>query len=102
MVCKARLTYLETLLIQVEGVVNSRPLKYQHEDDGSESLTPYHLLTDHAKDCRTNMATPSVSIDRNPEFLSKISKYLSKTVNSLWKRYKNLYLALLRTPYASS
>lgn len=41
----ARLTYeeLPTLLIQIEGVLNSRPLTYLYEDN-DEPLTPSHLV----------------------------------------------------------
>ena len=41
----ARLAYEEllTVLIQIEGVLNSRPLTYLCED-GGEPLTPSHLI----------------------------------------------------------
>ena len=44
---KASLSYdeLATMLIEVEAVVNSRPLTYVTTDDLDEPLTPSHLLT---------------------------------------------------------
>ena len=35
---------LTTILIEVENVINSRPLTYISYDDIVEALTPYHLL----------------------------------------------------------
>ena len=45
-VSRARLSYeeLNTIIIEIEGVLNTRPLTHINEDDYSESLTPNHLL----------------------------------------------------------
>ena len=47
MVGRARLTYeeLNTVVIEVEAVINSRPLSYVTADDLDQPLTPAHLLT---------------------------------------------------------
>ena len=44
---KARLTYeeMETILIEIECIVNARPLTYLSDDNMTEPLTPSHLLT---------------------------------------------------------
>lgn len=49
MMGRAKLTYdeLTTLVIEVEAVVNSRPLTYVSTDDFEQPLTPAHLLTGH-------------------------------------------------------
>ena len=43
---KSMLSYeeLETVLCEIESVINSRPLVYVSEDDLNESLTPHHLM----------------------------------------------------------
>ena len=41
---KLRFRELETILIQVEGVLNNRPLTYQGEDLEEEVITPNHLI----------------------------------------------------------
>ena len=42
----AKLNYdeLHTVLVEVEGTVNSRPLTYVSSDDPGEPLTPSHLM----------------------------------------------------------
>ena len=41
-----RLNYeeLETIVLEIEAVVNSRPLSYLHDDELLEPLTPSHLM----------------------------------------------------------
>ena len=43
---KAIVTFeeLQTILCEIEEVLNSRPLVYVSEDDLHESLTPFHLM----------------------------------------------------------
>ena len=43
---KSLVTYeeLQTVLCDVESVINSRPLVYMGEDDIEEALTPFHLM----------------------------------------------------------
>ena len=43
---RAKLYYYEllTVLIEIEGVINSRPLTYLSSDDLDEPLTPSHFL----------------------------------------------------------
>ena len=46
---KAKLTYDEllTVLIEVEAIINSRPLSYVSSKDLDEPLTPSHMLCGH-------------------------------------------------------
>ena len=57
---KARLTYeeLETLLLDVEMVINSRPLTYLNNET-MESLTPSHLVID---DCYPDVTKKEMSM----------------------------------------
>ena len=43
---QAKLTYDELLtnLIEIEGIVNSRPLTYDYDETDGEVLTPSHLI----------------------------------------------------------
>ena len=46
MIGRVKLTFeeLSTIVIEVEGVINSRPLTYLSPDDFDQPLTPAHLL----------------------------------------------------------
>ena len=93
---KAKLTYeeMETMLIEVEGVVNCRPLTYLHEDDLLEPLTPSHLL--HGRNIASRSTKPSTSVETNPDQLTKRVKYLQTTMQQYWQRFHHVYLAELR------
>ena len=85
---------LNTLLIEVEGVLNSRPLTYLY-DEGGEPLTPSHLIMG-----RRVLDKP----DRreNCEFIGDSkslkgrAKYLSLILEHFRTRFKKEYLTSLR------
>ena len=35
---------LNTVLVEIENVIKSRPLTYMNDENLDESLTPYHLI----------------------------------------------------------
>ena len=35
---------LHTIIVEIEGIINSRPISYLDSDDVEELLTPSHLL----------------------------------------------------------
>ena len=49
MICQAKFNYDEllTAVIEVEAIINSRPLTYVSDNDQKEQLTPSHLLSGH-------------------------------------------------------
>ena len=99
---KARLTYKEllTLLIRVEGVLNSRPLIYVYADqDGL--LTPSHLVL--GKRLLTIPAQKEFDTEyegRNE--LLKEDMYLRNVFQHFWKRWKLEYLTQLREQHRHS
>ncbi len=77
--------------------MNSRPLTYQHEDDVSEPLTPYHLLTGYSKDCRSKLSAPSsTTVERNHTQITKRLAHLHNTMELYWQRFRHVYLSQLR------
>lgn len=92
----ARLTYEEllTLLIRVEGVLNSRPLTYVYPDQ-DEPLTPSHLVL--GKRILTVPAQGEFDVeDEGRNELLKRDKYLKNVLEHFWKRWKSEYLTQLR------
>lgn len=100
---RAKLTYDELLtsLIEVEMVINSRPLTYVSPDDLQEPLTPAHFLTG-----RRILSLPDgIGCGDDPDdedvhpthdHLTKRMKYLNVVLNHFWKRWQSEYLLDLR------
>ena len=94
----ARLTYeeLPTLLIQIEGVLNSRPLTYLYEDN-DEPLTPSHLVLGRrvltpAKSVRSGISDEVDTAER----ATRRERHLKTVLTHFWKRWKQEYLTQLR------
>ena len=92
----AKLNYeeLNTHLIEVEGVLNSRPLTYLYDEIG-EPLTPSHLIM-----CRRILDRPNqreiCDIVSNAKSLKGRAKYLSIILEHFRTRFKREYLTALR------
>jgi hypothetical protein len=84
----ARLTYEEllTLLIRVEGVLNSRPLTYVYPDQDEPLVLGKRILT---------VPAQGEFVIEDDELL-KGDKYLKNVLEHLWKRWKSEYLMQLR------
>lgn len=96
---RAKVTYdeLVTVVTQVEGILNSRPLTYIGDTD---PLTPAHLM--YGKPI-TGLPYQCVDIDElaDPDFgntqqLEKRMKRLAFLLQHFWKRWSNEYIPALR------
>ncbi|XP_065664738.1 uncharacterized protein LOC136086370 [Hydra vulgaris] len=89
---KALLSYeeLETILCEIESVINSCPLYYISEDDTPEALTPYHLMFGR------NIHNKLNEIYKLPEDVSKRTVFLKTAIFNFWKRFASLYLNELK------
>ena len=89
---KLRFRELETILIQVEGVLNNRPLTYQGEDLEEEVITPNHLIYGAA-----HPTTAEHDSDSDEEIpLNKSIRYSQMKKQHLWKRWTKGYIFSLR------
>ena len=86
---------LLTLVVEVEAVLNSRPLTYVSSEDIEEPLTPSHLLVGYIILTLPNPAIPD-DPDYSPGRLTHRMSHLSKTLQQFWKRWKKEYLLELR------
>ena len=92
---------LGTILVEIEGVVNSRPLTYVFKDTESVSfpLTPSHLLNG-----RNLLQEPSdrfAEIIGTYETLSKREKYHFRLLLDFTQRWNGEYLYFLIEAYRS-
>ena len=92
-----RLTFeeLTTILIEVESVINSRPLTYISDDDTVEALTPYHLSFRLNINNRVKVSNDA-EVELNSEQCSERVKTLQLTLNQFWNMFRTEYLGQLR------
>ena len=92
---------LETLLIEIEAIVNSRPLVYVGEDFTIDHvLTPANFLTGHS-----SLGQPNFVITDDPDYITHVSnaqqlvnlwKQQQKCLNIFWQKWSAEYLQSLR------
>ena len=95
---KARLTYEElcTVLVEVECILNSRPLTYMYPDELEEPLTPSHLIRG-----RRMLSLPDtntrgmVNPTSTQETVSRRARYLQTLMNHFWNQWRRDYLPAL-------
>lgn len=95
---KAQLSFEEllTVLTEVEGVLNSRPLTYVYSDiTDQEPLTPSHLVIGRRLATLPNPAELSDD-EETASSLERRARYLSRLLEHFWKRWSNEYLVGLR------
>ena len=103
---KARLTLdeLNTVVIQVEAILNSRPISYVSSEDLEEPLTPSHLLTGYRSLCLPDSSAVHDS-DENFELtshdLNTRAQNLTRALDQFWNRWRDEYLAELRERYSN-
>ena len=97
---KLKYEELLTVLIKIEGVLNSRPLTYVYKD-GEIPLTPSHFVLG-----RRLLSSPSESEEpsamNSNEGVARREKYLKTVLFYFWKRWQREYLTQLREQHPPS
>ena len=100
---KLTLDELTTVVVEIEMIMNSRPLTYTSTDDLEEPLTPSHLFMG-----RRILSLPEGSVDDeiddndyhvSQDDLNKRLQYLSRVMNHFWRRWRSEYLVELRNEH---
>ena len=88
---------LYTLVVEIEGTLNNRPLTYLSADEFDKALTPNHLICgrrlEQLPDLNINHCTEE---DLSPDNLNRRQQYLAKLLRHWWNRWKREYLVDLR------
>ena len=89
---KSYLTYeqLLTVLLQIEVIINNRPLTFIYEKPGDEPLTPNHLLLGRKLNLE---AVNETEINEN---LNAQNNYIVTVLDHYWKRWRSEYITELR------
>jgi len=93
----ATLTYEEllTVIVEVEMILNCRPLSYVSSENPEEPITPSHLLCG-----RRLMSLPDSNTSDTPDYDIDIQPHdLSRRMQHFWKRWRNEYLVELRNAH---
>lgn len=91
---------LQTLVLEVEAILNNRPICDDHDDDIDDVLTPNHLIFGRRIE-NSNFAR--VSIDSfEDEHLNKREKHLEKMISYFWEIWRKEYVTSLREKHKSS
>ena len=91
------LTYeeLETVLIEVENVINNRPLTYFDTDSTEDILTPNHLIYGRSLPIANRELQEQPINGQKPKFKKRVL-YKQKVLRDFRKRWETEYLASLR------
>ena len=100
---RASLTYdeINTVIVEVECVLNSRPLTYVSAEDQEEILTPSHLLNGRnisslpeLNEFREILHDPDYEIEKR-ELFTKRAIHLSNVLKHFWNLWRKHYLVEL-------
>ena len=89
---KLKFRELETVLIQVDGILNNRPLMYQSDSLDDKLITPNHLIYGEPLPL---LGAHDYGSDEDVE-LSKRSRILPEKKEHVWKRWLKEYILSLR------
>ena len=85
---------LQTILCDVEAVINSRPLVYLSCDDIDEAVTPYHLIYGRTLVNHTRIVEPI--IDFTVDDCRKRILHVRKLMRDFWSIFSDNYMNELR------
>ena len=86
---------LETVLVEIEHTLNSRPLTYMSEENYAESITPHHLLYGRDINRKNSDINYFVELSGASDARKQLSN-LQQIVSHINKRFYNEYILALR------
>ncbi|KFM63037.1 hypothetical protein X975_02648, partial [Stegodyphus mimosarum] len=91
---------LETLLLEIEAMINSRPLTYVFSDlEEPSALTPAHLLIGKRLLSLPTIKKNDLNLPSSREAMLKHFRTRENLLNHFWSRWKKEYLLCLRSAH---
>ena len=84
---------MQTVLLEVEMILNNRPLTYVYPNEIENALTPNHLLFDRKLTSASDWNTP---IKISTQNITAQSKRVNHNINHFWDRWHKEYIVNLR------
>ena len=91
---KVTVNELNTLLAEIQCMINNRPLTYLSSDDFEKVLTPSHLITGRRLDLLPDLNETGLNVEDQPSrtLITKRQKHLQKLLKHWWKRWNTEYV----------
>ena len=86
---------LQTLISEIEAILNNRPLCQDYDDDLENVLSPNHLLYGRRIESTNSSDNFAIEIEDGQE-LSKREKHLNQFITYFWDVWRKEYLTMLR------
>ena len=83
---------LQTVLMEIEVIINSRPLCLLYDDDLVQPLTPNHLLFGRKLEQYNSLTDFEVNLSNH----TKRARYVETVIDQFWERWRTEYLSTLR------
>ena len=93
-----KLTYVElqTLVCEIESILNNRPIGTDYDDDTEVILTPNHLLFGRRLEMTNIMGESVADSNVGNNKLIKRRRFLDKMLLHFWERWRKEYVTSLR------
>ena len=82
---------LLTILVEIQRVVNNRPLTYNYNGANSEPLTPNHLIFGRRLD---------INYFNENSTVAEMNQFVEKSIERFWKLWSGEYLGSLREQHS--
>ena len=98
---KISYTELQTMIFEIEAILNNRPLCQDYDDELDDVLTPNHLVYGRRLENVNEKSVKSVELEGRVE-LVKREKHLVRLVTYFWNVWRKEYLTELRESQKST
>ena len=95
---RSKLSYdeLQTILLEIELILNPRPLCYLYDDDQEDILTPNHLLYGRNLKLINYRDSYEINVNLSDGYFSKRMQYINRVIKHFWNRWRKDYVLALR------